>query len=328
MVFSKHLKVSFFFMFSSICWAGVASNPFLRPGSNRPPPVVNTPPPPPKPAPNPAIAKEVEFRGYFLLKGIPHFCVFNKKANFGEWIKLTEKTHEEFQAQAFDLEIETLTLAFNGQDFTLTLQQSSTSSGLPAISSGLPKVKLPPGVSSTVRPKVMPPRPKSSPNLPDWLSSRISSRQRSAASVSSSPSGFPPSSGPMPSSSRSSRFAPPPRTSSVLPEEVSQSLGSSQASSSATGNSSFPSISSSSPMSTGGTEISSPNISSSSDSLNASPSSVNVSSSVNSSSINSQLDNNLNENDQSILDDLPPPPPPPNILPPSPPPDILPSLDE
>ncbi len=327
MVYSKHLKVSFFFMFSSVCWAGVASNPFLRPGSNRPPPVVNTPPPPPKPAPNPAIAKEVEFRGYFLLKGIPHFCVFNKKSNFGEWIKLTEKTHEEFQAQAFDLESETLTLAFNGQDFTLTLQQSSTSSGLPGISSGLPKVKLPPGVSSTVRPKVMPPRPKSSPKLPDWLSSRISSRQSTTASVPSSPGGFSPSLGSSSSSSSSSRFAPPPRTLSALPGEISDTLGTSQPTSSSAINSSFRNIPPAS-SSGGSTLINLPNSSSGSSSSNSSPSTVNPGVPVNSSPSDPQFDNNLNDNDQSGLEDLPPPPPPPNILPPSPPPDILPSLDE
>ena len=162
----------------------MASNPFLRPGSNRPPPKVNTPPPPPKPLPNPAFANEVEFRGYFLLKGIPHFCIFNKKANFGEWIKLTEKTYEEFQAQAFDLESETLTLAFNGQNFTLTLEQSKNSGNLPNASSSLPKVTLPSNSSASTSPRVMPPRPKSAPKLPEWLASRVSSR---ASSVPASP---------------------------------------------------------------------------------------------------------------------------------------------
>ena len=139
-----------FVIFSPFCFGGVASNPFLRPGSNRPPPQVTPPPPPPKPAPNPAIANEVEFRGYFLLKGVPHFCIFNKKANLGEWIKLTEKTYEEFEAQAFDLETETLTLAFNGQEFTITLMESSKSPPpTKPTTQWITKVKLPSGVTSS-----------------------------------------------------------------------------------------------------------------------------------------------------------------------------------
>ena len=127
MVQKLYKEAFLIFFFSANCWAGVAVNPFLRPGSNSPPPKVEPPPPPPKPLINPSIAQEVEFRGYFLLKGIPHFCIFNKKANLGEWIKLSEKTYEEFEAQAFDLQSETLTLAFNGQNFTLTLMQSKSS---------------------------------------------------------------------------------------------------------------------------------------------------------------------------------------------------------
>jgi hypothetical protein len=88
---------------------------------------------------DPAFAKEVEFRGYFLLKGIPHFCIFNKKSNFGEWIKLSETTYEEYKAQSFDLESETLTLAFNGQDFTLSLEQSKLLLLAPLKHLGYPK---------------------------------------------------------------------------------------------------------------------------------------------------------------------------------------------
>ena len=131
--------------------------PLLRPGSNRPP-LQETPPPPPPPPPkiNPAFSKEVEFRGYFLLKGIPHFCIFNKKSNFGEWIKLTEKTEEEFEAQAFDLESETLTLAFSGQTFDLTLI-NPTPYNSPA-SPNKPTGSTKQSTGSGVRPLVLNPR--------------------------------------------------------------------------------------------------------------------------------------------------------------------------
>ncbi len=297
-------KAFLFFVLSSLCWGGVASNPFLRPGSNRPPPKVNTPPPPPKPLPNPAFANEVEFRGYFLLKGIPHFCIFNKKANFGEWIKLTEKTYEEFQAQAFDLESETLTLAFNGQNFTLTLEQSKNSGNLPNASSSLPKVNLPPNSSASTSPRVMPPRPKSAPKLPEWLASRVSSR---ASSVPASPN---------PSRSRGSRYVPPPRSSTVLSNQVGASATLFQPS---TSNSSFRN---SSPA-----DLSAPSVPASNPEVNF-PNPLIEAPTDTSSPSGPEQDKGVSENDQSDLDDLPPPPPPPNILPPSPPPEILPSLDE
>ncbi len=292
-----------FFVLSSLCWAGVASNPFLRPGSNRPPPQVHSPPPPPQPAPNPAFANEVEFRGYFLLKGVPHFCIFNKKANFGEWIKLTEKTYEEFHAQAFDLETETLTLAFNGQNFTLSLEQSKSSSSPANASPTLPKVNLPTSPSTATNQRIMPPRPKSAPQLPDWLANRVSSRTSSSSTGSTL------------SRSRGSQFVPPPRSSAGVPNQVGVPIGMSQPS----GNSLF----------RNSTPTSIPSVSA--------PSSVKVSNFANpSSDFQSGIpspseivqDTNLQENVQSDLDDLPPPPPPPNILPPSPPPDILPSLDD
>ena len=286
-------------IFSPFCFGGVASNPFLRPGSNRPPPQVAPPPPPPKPAPNPAIANEVEFRGYFLLKGIPYFCIFNKKANMGEWIKLTEKTYEEFEAQTFDLATETLTLAFNGQDFTLTLEQSKSTPLQPTPASALPKVKLPPGVSSSSSgfPKVMPPKPRTAPQLPDWLASRMasrtgssySSRSPSIGSTGQSSSGFP-----MPSS----RIAPPSTSSRISTTDRTLQPG-------------FSNTSNPSPRDV------------------PSGSGENPSSSTPTINVLGKDNSEVTDADgQSELDDLPPPPPPPNILPPSPPPDILPSLNE
>ena len=309
MVYIPHAKISIYLLFSSICWASVASNPFLRPGSNRPPPQVNPPPPPPKPVVDPAFAKEVEFRGYFLLKGIHHFCIFNKKANYGEWIKLNEKTYEEFQAQAFDLQAETITLAFNGQNFTLTLEQSKSSPSMPNNSTSLPKVNLSDGSSAAKNPKVMPPRPKSAPQLPAWLANRVSSR----SSVYSA--------GSRGSSSRSRSVSP-----GNLPVNSSQSSGSTGLP--RPGFSSSRNFSSFSPNSAnGGTITDASNPSNNVLPGNSTPS-VQSSELFNPQPDEQQKDQNIIDDDQSELDDLPPPPPPPNILPPSPPPDILPSLDE
>jgi len=296
------------------CSGGVANNPFLRPGSNRPPPPVNTPPPPPKPVPNPAFAKEVEFRGYFLLKGIPYFSIFNKKANMGEWIKLNEQTYEEFKAQAFDLESETLTLAFSGQDFTLTLEQSKSIPQKATPISALPKVKLPPGVSSSSPSssgtrKTMPPKPRVAPKLPDWLANRMASRSgssysptpssRSSATVGSSGMSFPPS--------------------RVAPTYSTGSTSGSSSFSPSTGSPTTGSTFAPAPSNTFGGTPSSPSASFPSNSVPSNPTTPDQ---VNESEPVTETD------DQSELEDLPPPPPPPNILPPSPPPDILPSLDE
>ena len=300
-------------LFTSICWAGVASNPFLRPGSNRTPPKVVPAPPPPKPIPNPAFAKEVEFRGYFLLKGIPHFCVFNKKANFGEWIKLTEKTYEEFEAQAFDLDSETLTLAFNGHSFDLTLEQSKSSPAISPPPASLPKVNLPSNTTVSGNSKVMPPRPKVAPKLPDWLANRMASRSSSPLSS---------------SASRSSafRFTPPSRSTSTFSSPVGFSQPSTE--------NLFPSSNSPNPSSSVSSGFPSRDLPSTTLAPVSDPVSPPSSSSfdgteqVNSSPSDISQDPSMSEEDQNELDDLPPPPPPPNILPPSPPPDIVPSLDE
>jgi hypothetical protein len=323
-----------FVIFTPFCFGGVASNPFLRPGSNRPPPQVTPPPPPPKPAPNPTIVNEVEFRGYFLLKGVPHFCIFNKKANLGEWIKLTEKTYEEFEAQAFDLATETLTLAFNGQEFTISLMESSKSPPQQnRAPNGLPKVNLPSGVTSS-SPKVMPPKPKSPPKLPEWISQRVSPRSPMSGQTSYG-SSFSTTNNSRMSNSRVSSFVPPPVRSSVFPTEVSEAISNQISPTGRMSNPTFaspPALNQNNPasnlnrsFSNGSSALNSPtvtdNISGTNDISSSSPSPIPVS--------ETNEDQDLSDSDEALdLDSLPPPPPPPNILPPSPPPDILPSLDE
>ena len=290
---------TFVFAFlSSLCWASVASNPFLRPGSNRPPPQ-ETPPPPPPPQPkiDPAFSKEVEFRGYFLLKGIPHFCIFNKKSNFGEWIKLTEKTEEEFEAQAFDLESETLTLAFSGQTFDLNLinPTPSSSPASPNKPTGSTSQSAGSGSKSLgSQPKIMPPKPDRVPQLPSWLTSRMSNRLNSASDTTGGTS--------TQSSSSGNRSIPPrlPTFSSTRfptssPSTGSTSVGSSQSHTSVN-------------QSVNVTDGTSPTVSNT----------VNL----------PEVDLPDSQVDDLDLEGLPPPPPPPNILPPSGPPNLVPSRDD
>jgi hypothetical protein len=307
-----YITAFFILFFSFNSWAGVASNPFLRPGSNRTPPKIVPPPPPPKPTINPSVAQEVEFRGYFLLKGIPHFCIFNKKANFGEWIKLTEKTYEEFEAQAFDLETETLTLAYSGQNFELRLQEKQSISPTSQPSRSLPKITLPPSNStSSTGKKVMPPKPTRIPSMPEWLVNRMSSRSSSSVSSrslnSSSSSSF--------SNSGSSRFAPIAKNSPSFGKAVqdfsSDPIGSDN-------QSSLPATK---------TTSSTSNINSSSNNP-AANSLEDAPSSSFGDQFNNPVENTSGDTEKSELDDLPPPPPPPNIFPPSPPPDIVPNFDE
>ncbi len=91
MNFSQFLALQVVFIFPLICAESLQAqgNPFLRPGSKPPlQPVVRKPaPPPPAPIPhNP----NLEFRGYFQLKGELHFALFDKSKNRGEWLQKGE----------------------------------------------------------------------------------------------------------------------------------------------------------------------------------------------------------------------------------------------
>lgn len=280
----------------------MASNPFLRPSPNVPPRQV-TPLPAPKPPQkiNPNLSKEVEFRGYFIYRGEPHFCIFNKKSNHGEWIRLNEKTYEEFQAHSFDLEKESVTLRFNGQDIVLSLEKSKVESTAPSSPSKIPLPK-PNSYSSNSQykassaPGVMPPKPTARPKLPDWLlSAQSSGRTTTLSSANASPS-LPGSSFPvLPPRARGltgfasvgSRQVTPPGGSNQ--PSIKQGVGSSGFSSSATNNSE-------------GSQV------------------VGIEAEQSASATEVIADEDL--------ENLPPPPPPPNILPPGPPPNILPARND
>jgi hypothetical protein len=296
----------FFISCSFALHGGVASNPFLRPAV-APPPKPAVPPPPPKPQVNPSLAKEVQFRGYFLFKGVPHFCVFNTKSNHGEWIRLNEKTFEEFEAHSFDLEAESLTLHFNGQEIILSLIESTTGGSKSANPASVPSQSTnnysTTSKPSSSTPKVMPPRPTVRPKLPDWLANRTVNRAPPSASY---------------SPSSKSTFSPyavlPPRGQSIgigtssEPVTANVTQGQIMANQITQPKSGVRSNSTSSNTLLTGTEANDQFVDSSSPSISES---------------NSEIISTNND-----LENLPPPPPPPNILPPGPPPNILPSRDD
>lgn len=284
--------------------ASVSSNPFLRPGSNRPPPKAS-PPPPPKKQIDPEFAREVELRGYFVLNGTFHFCIFNKKSQFGEWIRLKEQTFEEYEAVSFDTAEDTLTLSFSGQEFDIKLS-AATGAPPPPSGGGSPAAQtvppLPP--STTTSPSVssgryMPAKPTYTPPLPKELlqTKRIFTSGSSSLSLSRSSSGF---------SRLSNSSSIPSRTGTLgSPSSLSPGAGTSGAVLSSTS-----STSASSPSSTGNQPAFEP-----------SNSGTNV-------SLASQQESSQEAQSEEIdLENLPPPPPPPNILPPTGPPDLLPSRE-
>ena len=290
------------FLCSSLIYGSVAPNPFLRPGSNRKPPPPVQPVFKPKKIIRPNFAQEVEFKGYFILKGQVYFSVFNKKVNHGEWITINEKTYEDFLAQEFDLESETLTISYEGQSFELKLLESKSGSSLPPSSNRSPVLpKSIPKVSQSSTPKVMPPKPRSNPVIPSFLVNKPIGNRFPGARVGPSSGGG--------SGSSSQAMLPglpypgfvPRRTISANPSSPISNLPSNQTKS--------PEQSSGSSK-TSLSQDSMPNV-----------------------STNPWISNRANEDMSSSngdidLDSLPPPPPPPNILPPSPPPNLLPARED
>ena len=298
-VIFRTLWIAFFSC--SLVYGSVAPNPFLRPGSDRKPP--NTPKPvfKPKSIVRPNVAQEVEFKGYFILKGQAYFSLYNKKVNHGEWITINEKTYEEFMVQEFNLETETLTIIYEGQSFELKLLESKSGTTLPPSNRKTPVLpKYIPGVSKSSTPRIMPPKPKSNPVIPPFLVNRTESNRLpfpNGRSVSS------------PSASSGSRSFLPglPYPGFVPRRSVTTAPG-------VNGNIPIPP----SGISTNLNQR-----------LNAGPSTqLNGSTNGGSASEIQQVDNINNSNGQIDLNNLPPPPPPPNILPPSPPPNLVPARED
>ena len=290
-------------------FGSVSSNPFLRPGSQQ------KPPPPPKPLPptnfqKSNAEKEVEFRGYYLLNGVPFFCIYNKKTGHAEWLAISESTFDSYLIQQFDQESEKLTISFDGRSFSLYLMDSKTG-GVNNPSSNIAPNKSTPqpgssGASKQVT-RFMPPRPKTTPSLPSWLVNKRSNAGGVPTAVQSQPTSSP------------GYFGAVPRRSTVPGPFFPGSSGR---------------IDSPTPMVSTPEQLPGSTTSRVLDSFGDAP--TQSASTQNPGASSFSTDNQvLTENRSTAdsentisLDDLPPPPPPPNILPPSPPPDIQPSRDE
>jgi len=284
--------------------AAVSPNPFLRPGFNQKPvpsnqPLVNT-----LPIPQKDMSQEIEFRGYFLLKGQPFFCLFNKKSQHGEWVGLSEITYEEFTAQEFDLDSETLTVIYEGKSYDLPLLQSKSStppnpSNASKQSTNTAGLPIPQRSSPTVSqaPRYMPPKPTNTPTLPPWLAKRKNEMLTNGSSTSSSGQNIR-SSGNYPGSVPRRSLPGLPFSGAMDKPSPSQSV--------------------------------SPSTGSVVRGITPTLSSVNGGTSQFSNEASSSAGNAgvASQSDGFDLENLPPPPPPPNILPPSPPPNILPTREE
>ena len=241
-------------------------------------------------------SKEVEFRGYFYLNGMPRFCLFNVEAQFSEWITLGEATYEEFNATGFDLESETLTVIYKNQYLNLNLYGTTSSS--PSAPSGRGP-RSPPRTSSKApspsQPKRMPPVPKFVPQLPAAITSATPSAGTPARQqISASGKRAPP-----PRSHASPVFPGPmiPRplagpSNPVSPSNPTQPLSSNPSSATAPARTFAPA-----------------------------PTAGPTTDPVTNPSTNAEAGTEID------FSNLPPPPPPPNILPPSAPPNIEPSRE-
>ena len=305
----------------------VAPSPFLPPGYNSRPtekPIQSPRNPKPHP-PNVQISKEIELGGFFSLgtgeSRKLYFSLYNKKVNHAQWVTIGEKTDEDFLAESFDFDTETLTVRFGDSSHDLSLRMSKgTPSGKPGSSNARNIAST--TASTPGKPRVMPPRPKTTPTLPPWLANR------SASSSSRAGGGYPGSSPARggtsglssASASRATRtvsgghaggYVPRPVNSVNSPVVSSPSPGVSSPSRnpSYTGSTSAPND--------GGATTPSTNPSSPSNLLGGG-SSGSGSAETGGGSSGSEID----------LDSLPPPPPPPDILPPGPPPDIIPSRED
>ena len=269
--------------------ASVSPNPFLRPGSQQKPPIPLAPKFTPKPIPQKDMSKEIEFRGYFVLKGKPYFCLFNKKTNHAEWISLSENTYEEFQASEFDMESEVLTVLYEGSPYQLSLLQGGSSIGTTKPNSipSIPTISNKSNASSSGTPRYMPPRPKTAPQLPDWLvKKKTPTFPLPRNSSGNQNTGF---LGRVPSRTfAGGAFS---NVNPLLSEPKNRTPPSS-----VTNNPSLPSINSS----------------------------QKVNDPASSTLPIQEIETPATQSNDLDLESLPPPPPPPNIIPPSPPPDIIP----
>lgn len=345
----------------------VAPSPFLPPGYNsRPPQKPIQSPIKPKPqTPNVQISKEIELGGFFSLgtgdSRKLYFSLFNKKVNHAQWITIGEKTDEDFLAESFDFDTETLTVRFGESSHDLSLRMSKGTSGGKTGSSNARNVAST-TASTPGKPRVMPPRPKTTPTLPPWLANRSASGSSRAGGGYSTPPSRGGTSGPSPASvsqatrtfsgGRSGGYVPRPRNSINSPVVSSPSTG--VATPPLTGTSSSRPSTSHVPPSVNGVVapvVSPPSIRATSPIRGISPV-VAPSTDESASAFTPQVSNGfspstslsgssvtgfdssegtsvtISSGSEIDLNNLPPPPPPPDILPPGPPPNIVPSRED
>ena len=193
------MRLAFFLVFPAaiLCFGlkgAVSPSPFLPPGYNsRPTQQPTQSPKNPKPqTANVKISKEIELGGFFSLgtgeNRKLYFSIFNKKVNHSQWITIGEKTDEDFLAESFDFETETLTVRFGDSSHDLSLRMSKGVGGKSVAS--IARNIAAATASTPGKPRVMPPRPKTTPTLPPWLANRsVSGSSRAGGGYSpSSPS--------------------------------------------------------------------------------------------------------------------------------------------
>ena len=304
----------------------VAPSPFLPPGYNSRPTAkpIQSPRNPKPQTPNVQISKEIELGGFFSLgtgeSRKLYFSLFNKKVNHAQWITIGEKTDEDFLAESFDFDTETLTVRFGDSSHDLSLRMSKgTPSGKPGSSNAR---NIASSTASTPgKPRVMPPRPKTTPTLPPWLANRSASGSSRAGGgyPGSSPSRGGTSGLSSASASQATRTFSGGRSGGYVPRPINSSPGVSSPSPSVSSPSRNPSYTgSTSAPNDGGATTPSTNPSSPSNSPGGGSSGSPGSAETGGGASGSEID----------LNSLPPPPPPPDILPPGPPPNIIPSRED
>jgi hypothetical protein len=150
----QKIIIYFFVCFMGSLCGNAQSNPFLKPGSNRPvPPVVQRPaPPPPKPIPrNP----NLEFRGYYEFQGVWKVALFDKVKNQGFWLSKGE-TVDGIDAEVESFNPDTEIIKLKG-GMTLSLRESDKTI-LPVPSGQVKSPSQPPVPGKPVNPNVKPGR--------------------------------------------------------------------------------------------------------------------------------------------------------------------------
>ena len=125
-----------------------AQNPFLRPGSNKPKPVIQKPsPPPPPPRPQ---NTNLELRGFFKFSDQWYFSIFDKAKNKGVWLKKGDSYDDgKVEVESFNPDTEVVKLKGG---FTLSLKKSENR--VLSVPSGMPVKKTPPKTPTSSKPKI------------------------------------------------------------------------------------------------------------------------------------------------------------------------------